>query len=57
METTFTYAKIGEILGAIDGPPLNLHEFRGIDKAIQTAREELTNNLAKLTELFDHTSL
>ena len=32
-------------------PPLTLREIQGLDKALQTIRGELTNNLAKLSEL------
>ena len=42
METTFSDA------------PLPLREIRGLDKALQTIRGELVNNLAKLTELGNH---
>ena len=42
METTFSDA------------PLPLREIRGLDKALQTIRGELVNNLAKLTELDNH---
>ena len=34
--------------------PLPLREIRGLDKALQTIRGELVNNLAKLTELDNH---
>ena len=37
-----------------DDPPLNLSELQGLDKALQRTRGELTNNLAKLSELDDH---
>ena len=57
METALTDAAIDEILGTLDDPPLNLREIRGLDKALQTIRGELTNNLAKLTELDDHIAL
>ena len=44
METTFS-----------DAPEqLPLREIRGLDKALQTIRGELVNNLAKLTELDNH---
>jgi len=33
---------------------IDLREIRGLDKALQSIRGELTNNLAKLTELDDH---
>ena len=33
---------------------LSLREIRGLDKALQTIRGELVNNLAKLTELDNH---
>ena len=46
METTLSEA---------DAPaPLPLREIRGLDKALQTIRGELVNNLAKLTELDNH---
>ena len=46
METAFSDA---------DAPsPLPLREIRGLDKALQTIRGELVNNLAKLTELDNH---
>ena len=57
METALTNADIDEILGTLDDPPLNLREMRGLDKALQTIQGELTNNLAKLTELDDHIAL
>ena len=34
--------------------PLPLREIRGLDKALQTIRGELVNNLAKLTEIDNH---
>ena len=37
--------------------PLNLRELRGLDKALQNIRGELTNNLAKLTELDSNITL
>jgi len=45
---------IDEIIRTVDDPPLNLREIRGLDRALQTIRGELTNNLAKLTELDEH---
>ena len=57
METALTDADIDEILGTLDDPPLTLREIRGLDKALQTIRGELTNNLVKLTELDDHIAL
>lgn len=51
MESTFMDA------GTMHDPPLNLREIRGLDKAMQTIRGELTNNLAKLSELDDHIAL
>ena len=59
MKTTFTDAEINEILGTMHTPPppLNLRELRGLDKAMQTIRGELTNNLAKLSPLDDHIAL
>ena len=46
METTFSEASESE--------QLPLREIRGLDKALQTIRGELVNNLAKLTELDNH---
>ena len=57
METALTDTQIDEVLGMLDDPPLTLREIRGLDKALQTIRGELTNNLAKLTELDDHIAL
>ena len=57
METALTDTQINEVLGTLDDPPLTLREIRGLDKALQTIRGELTNNLAKLTELDDHIAL
>ena len=54
METTLTDADINRILMTIDDSPLDLRELRGLDRALQTIRGELTNNLAKLSELDDH---
>lgn len=45
METTFT---------DMDDPPLNIRELRGLDRTLRTMRGELTNNLAKLTQLDEH---
>ena len=56
VETVLTDTQIDEVLGTLDDPPLTLREIRGLDKALQTIRGELTNNLAKLTEL-DHIAL
>ena len=57
METALIDADIDEILGTLDDPPLNLCEIRGLDRALQTIRRELVNNLAKLSELDDHIAL
>ena len=57
METALTDTQIDEVLGTLDDPPLTLREIRGLDKALQTIPGELTNNLAKLTELDDHIAL
>jgi hypothetical protein len=54
LETSFTDADVDEILGTIGEPPLDLRELRGLDQALQRIRGELTNNLAKLTELDAH---
>ena len=54
METALTDADVDELLGTLDDPPLNLCDIRGLYKALQTIRGELTNNLAKLTTLDDH---
>ena len=57
METALTDADVNELLGTLDDPPLNLREIRGLDRALQTIRGELTNNLAKLSHLDDHIAL
>ena len=57
METALTDTQIDEVLGTLDDPPITLREIRGLDKALQTIRGQLTNNLAKLTELDDHIAL
>ena len=57
METALTDADVNVLLGTLNDPPLNLREIRGLDKALQTIRGELTNNLAKLTQLDDHIAL
>ena len=54
VETTFTIAKQDEILGTAHNPVLNLWELRGLDGALQTIQGELTNNLAKISELDQH---
>ena len=46
LETTFSEADVPA--------PLPLREIRGLNKALQTIRGELVNNLAKLTELDNH---
>ena len=38
----------------VDEPPLPLREIYGLNKALQSIRGELTNNIAKLGELDDH---
>ena len=57
METALTDADVNELLGALDDLPLNLREIRGLDRALQTIRGELTNNLAKHSHLNDHIAL
>ena len=57
METALTDADANVLLGTLSDPPLNLREIWGLDKALQTIRGELTNNLAKLTQLDDHIAL
>ena len=52
-----TDSHVDELLGTLDDPLLSLCEIRGLDKALQTIRGELTNNLAKLTELDKHIAL
>ena len=68
METTLTDTDIDEILATSDDPVdphvedqnqiqqlgWNIRELRGLDQALQRVRGELTNNLAKLTELDEH---
>lgn len=51
VESTLTDAEIDQVLSTMQDPPLNLRELRGLDKAMQRVRGELTNNLAKLSEL------
>ena len=57
VETAHTDTQIDQVLGTIDDPPFDLRELRGLDKALQTIRGELTNNLAKLTKLDHHIAL
>ena len=57
METALTDADVNVLLGTLNDSPLNLREIQGLDKALQTIRGELTNNLAKLTQLDDHIAL
>eukprot|EP00061_Rhincodon_typus_P018090 g47113.t1 len=57
IETRLTDIDIDKILETLDDPPLTLRKLRGLDKAMQTIRGELTNNLAKLTELDEHIAL
>lgn len=54
LETALTDNEIDQVLGTIDDPPFDLRELRGLDRALQTIRGELTNNLAKLSELDEH---
>ena len=55
METTFNNAEIDERNeGDTTGIQFPTREIRGLDKALQTIRGELVNNLAKLTELDNH---
>ena len=56
VNSTFTDEGIDVILATMN-PPLNLRELRGLDKVMQTNRGELTNNLAKLSELDKHIAL
>ena len=39
---------------SVDEPPLPLREIYGLNRALQTIRGELTNNIAKLRELDEH---
>ena len=57
LETALTDNEIDQVLGTIDDPPFDLRELRGLDRALQTIRGELVNNLAKLSELDDHIAL
>ena len=57
METALTDADVNVLLEMLNDSPLNLREIRGLYKALQTIRGELTNNLAKLTQLDDHIAL
>ena len=55
METAFNNAEIDERNeGDTTGIQFPTREIRGLDKALQTIRGELVNNLAKLTELDNH---
>lgn len=54
LTTRLTDDEIDEILGTMEDSPLNLRELRGLDRVLQNIRGELTNNLAKLTELDNH---
>ncbi|GCB74385.1 hypothetical protein scyTo_0003475 [Scyliorhinus torazame] len=56
-ETTFTDVEVDELLGTANDTPFNLGELRGLDRALQTIQGELTNNLAKLSELDEHIAL
>ena len=58
VETAFTESELNKILDTLDDSPLNtsglsanIRELRGLDRALQTVRGELTNNLARLTAL------
>ena len=42
---------------AMTPAPLNLRELRGLDKAMQTIRGDLTNNIVKLCELDGYIAL
>ena len=50
LETAFTDAEIDE-------PPVNLSELQDMDRALNTVRGKLTNNLAKITELGEHIAM
>ena len=54
MERSMTDSEIEAVLGTMNDPPLRLREIRGLDKALQRSRGELSNNLAKLSELDEH---
>jgi len=53
-ETSFTEEQISQIMQSVDEPPLPLREIYGLNRALQTIRGELTNNIAKLGELDEH---
>ena len=57
LESALTDNEIDQVLGTIDDPPFDLRELRGLNRALQTIRGELVNNLAKLSELDDHIAL
>ena len=57
LETALTDNEIDQVLGTVDDPPFDVRELRGLDRALQTIRGELVNNLAKLSELDDHIAL
>ena len=58
VKDTTAMQKSSDNLGALseagESDQLSLREIRGLDKALQTIRGELVNNLAKLTELDNH---
>ena len=51
METSLAVAEIDEILRTRGDPPLNLHEFKELDRTMQTIWGRPTNNIAKPPEL------
>ncbi len=57
LETTLTDTEVDELLGMINDPQLNLREIWGLDQALQNIQGELTNNLAKLSELDEHIAI
>lgn len=54
VETSMNEVDLNEVIQTIDHPPLDMRELRGLDQALQRIRGELTNNLAKLSEIDRH---
>lgn len=50
-------AQTGEILSTMHDPSLKLRELRGIDMTMQSIRDQLTDNLAKLSALDEQIAL
>jgi hypothetical protein len=57
LTTALSDEQVTAALSTMESPPLNLRELRGLDRALQTIRGELVNNLAKLSDLDNHITL